>query len=256
MKTWTAIVADDEIHLRKGIAALLEKHWPGLEILDTADNGNRALELIQTLKPDMAFLDIQMPGMSGMDVARTLGGRCNIIFITAHDRYAVDAFENAALDYLIKPVSERRLKLAIDRLKQRLNATVPPRPVLRKKHLEELRQALAPTAPPDYLRLIKVTMGTELMFIPVSKIFFFKSEAKYTRVQTRKTEYLIRTPVKELEGRLDPKQFWRIHRNSIINVDRIRIIKRSPHYQLRVGFEELKETLAVSRSYEHRFKQM
>ena len=242
----TAIVADDEAILRRSIVSRLQRQWPELEIIGEAGDGIQALELIQTQKPDFAFLDIRMPGLGGMEVARQAEGPCRIVFITAHDQYAVDAFDAQAVDYLLKPVTEERLARTIERLKQppALGAPNVPSPLQ------------TPAAPPDYLRLIKVKTGSDIRFIPVAEIFFFKAEDKYTIVQTLTHEHLIRTPIKDLETRLDPTVFWRVHRSAIVNVDRIRVIKRSFTQQMRIGFQELEATIAVSRRYEHRFKQM
>ena len=244
-KNWTAIVADDEPHLGRGIATLLEGHWPGLKILGRAENGIQALEMIRELKPDMAFLDIQMPGMTGLEVARNID--CRVVFITAHDHYAIEAFERAAVDYLLKPVSTARLLVTIDRLKQGLGTAVQGG----LAHSQGFGGRGG-----EHWRLIKVKIGSDLRVIPVSQVFFFKAEDKYTRVQTREGAYLIRTPIKELEVRLDPSVFWRVHRSSIVNVDRIKVVKRSLTLQMRIGFDGLEETLAVSRAHEYRFKQM
>ena len=191
-----------------------------------------------------------------INCARAVAGSCKVVFITAYDQYAVEAFESAAVDYLLKPVSEQRLSVTIDRLRQRLDNGTDTQQQKDQERMDQALRVLAHRAAPDHLRLIKVKVGTELRFIPVSQVFFFKAEDKYTRVQTLEKEYLIRTPIKELETRLDPALFWRVHRNSIVNVDRIQVIRRSFTYQMRIGFEGLEETLAVSRTHEHRFKQM
>ena len=260
MKQVTAIVADDEENLRIGIIKLLEKLWPQLIVLGQVENGVAALSLIHSIKPDIAFLDIQMPGMSGIDVAKQVSGFCEVVFITAYDQYAVQAFESEAMDYILKPVTKDRLQTTILRLKKQLETkeklNTKEKVLDVDKKMQRVIQVLENRQAPDYLRLVKVKTGTDLRFVPVSQIFYFKAEDKYTIVRTATHEFLIKTPVKELENTLDPSRFWRVHRSSIVNIDKIKVSKRSFTNQMMVGFDGVDQLIAVSRSYEHLFKQM
>jgi len=254
MKKWRAIVADDEENLRIGICLMLEKLWPQLEIVAQAENGTQALTLIEEIKPDVVFLDIQMPGMSGVAVAKKVSSLCKVVFITAYDRYAVDAFESEAIDYILKPATDDRLQITIDRLIKQLEAD--QHHSRDNDNIQKVIQVLENRQIPEYLRLVKVKTGSDLRFVPVSEILFFKAEDKYTIVQTKDHEYLIKTPIKELEVKLDPNAFWRVHRSAIVNIDKIKVIKRSFTNQMMIGFEAIDQTITVSRSYEHLFKQM
>ncbi|MCP3872727.1 MAG: response regulator transcription factor [Desulfobacteraceae bacterium] len=254
MKPITAIIADDEENLRMGISVLLERLWPELTILGQAQNGIEALSLIEQERPDIAFLDIKMPGMTGVEVAKKISGICKIVFITAYDHFAVQAFESEAVDYILKPVTQNRLEKTLIRLKGQLEAQDDSLNFDLK--MKKIIQVLENKEIPDYLRLIKVKTGSELRFIPVSQVLYFKAEDKYTIVQTATNEFLIKTPIKDLENMLDPKQFWRVHRSSIVNIEKIKMIKRSFTNQMMVGFDQTDHTLPVSRSYEHLFKQM
>jgi len=254
MKKFTAIIADDEENLRIGICILLERLWPELKVVGQAQNGIEAVSLIEDKKPDIAFLDIQMPGMSGVAVARKVSNTCKVVFITAFDQFAVQAFESEAVDYILKPVTQKRLETTIARLKKQLieQDSFPDFDLKMKKVLQVLENKDIP----EYLRLIKVKTGSELRFVPVSQVLYFKAEDKYTIVQTAANEFLIKTPIKDLENDLDPKHFWRVHRSAIVNIERIQIIKRSFTNQMMIGFDQTDHTIAVSRSYEHLFKQM
>jgi len=254
MKQFTAIIADDEENLRIGICILLERLWPELKVVGQAQNGIEAVSLIEDKKPDIAFLDIQMPGMSGVAVARKVSNTCKVVFITAFDQFAVQAFESEAVDYILKPVTQKRLETTIARLKKQLieQDSFPDFDLKMKKVLQVLENKDIP----EYLRLIKVKTGSELRFVPVSQVLYFKAEDKYTIVQTAANEFLIKTPIKDLENDLDPKHFWRVHRSAIVNIERIQIIKRSFTNQMMIGFDQTDHTIAVSRSYEYLFKQM
>lgn len=257
MTALSAVIADDEEHIRTGINNLLKKLWPDLQIIGQAANGIDALTLIENAKPDMAFLDIQMPGLTGLQVAKQVFRTCKIVFITAYDHYAVQAFDSEAVDYILKPVSSDRFKITMDRLKkQLLQQTPPPASPLptADQSIEKLIEILAQQKPPEHLNLIKVKTGSEIRFIPVSQILYFKAEDKYTIVQTLKKEFLIKTPIKNLETQLNPSQFQRVHRSSIVNMEKIRLIKRTFTQQMIICFEQCNHTIAVSRSYEHIFK--
>ncbi|MCG8634551.1 MAG: LytTR family DNA-binding domain-containing protein [Desulfobacterales bacterium] len=254
MKEIRAVIADDEEVLRTGIANLLNRMWPDLDICGQAENGVQALSMIQSQKPEIVFLDIQMPGMTGVEVAKKILGMTKVVFITAYDRFAVEAFESEAVDYILKPVSEQRLGKTIDRLKKQLAARTHDQDRESVPDLKKIIQVLENRAAPDYLRLIKVKTGTELRFVPVSEIIYFKAEDKYTVVFTGQKEFLIKIPVRELENRLDPDNFWRVHRNAIVNVEKVKKITRSFTNQMMVNFQDTRETIAVSRSFEHLFK--
>ena len=254
MKQVTAIIADDEENLRISICLLLERLWPELKILGQAQNGIEAVSLIENEKPDIAFLDIKMPGLSGVAVAKKVSNACKIVFITAYDQFAVQAFESEAVDYILKPVTQKRLKTTIVRLKKQL-IEQDRSPEFDLK-MEKVLQVLENKEIPDYLRLIKVKTGSDLRFVPVSQVIYFKAEDKYTIVQTATNEFLIKTPIKDLENDLDPRHFWRVHRSAIVNIEKIQVIKRSFTNQMIIGFDQTDHTLAVSRSYEHLFKQM
>ncbi len=254
MKPIKAIIADDEENLRIGFSKLLTTMWPDLNIVGQAKNGVEALSLIESQHPDVAFLDIQMPGMTGIEVAKKIADKCKIVFITAYDKFAVQAFESEAIDYILKPITENRLTVTINRLKKQFNESGQEKNADLK--IKQVLQVLEKNQPPDYLRLIKVKTGSDLRFVPVSEIIYFKSEDKYTIVQTPTNEFLIKTPIKALESKLDPDTFWRIHRSAIVNIDRIKRIKRSFTNQMIIGFDSTDQTIPVSRSYEHLFKQM
>jgi len=254
MKQITAIIADDEENLRMGLILLLERLWPELKILGQAQNGMEALSLIELEKPDIAFLDIQMPGMTGIAVAKKVPNACKIVFITAYDQFAVQAFESEAVDYILKPLTRKRLETTLERLKKQLGEKAQPLEFDLK--IKKIIQVLENKDVPEYLRLIKVKTGSDIRFVPVSQVLYFKAEDKYTIVQTASNEFLIKTPIKELENNLDPKHFWRVHRSAIVNIERIQAIKRSFTNQMIIGFDQTTHHIAVSRSYEHLFKQM
>jgi DNA-binding LytR/AlgR family response regulator len=193
-----------------------------------------------------------MPGMTGLKVAEQVAAFCKVVFITAFDQFAVQAFENEAIDYILKPVTQKRLKKTIERLKREFNT--PNFSYGFDQKMEKIIQVLENRNMPEYLSLIKVKSGSSLRFVPVSQVIFFKAEDKYTVVQTPENEFLIKTPIKTLENRLDPKKFWRVHRSAIVNIERIQIIKRSFTNQMIIGFDKIKHNITVSRSYEHLFK--
>jgi len=245
-----AIIADDEeplrIYLRKKLSAL----WPELDIIGEAGDGDAALRMITEARPDVAFLDVQMPGCSGMDVARRSTETCLFVFVTAFDTYAIAAFESAAIDYLLKPVSDERLVKTVQRLKERLGAG-------RTDMSAAIEQAsLNLKGSPSHLQWIKATHKDGIRLIPANDIYYFKATDKYTMVRTRDQEFLIRTTIKELEESLDPGQFWRVHRASIVNVKTIDTVGRSLGGGGTILFKDIKERLPISRAYTHLFKQM
>jgi DNA-binding LytR/AlgR family response regulator len=251
MKPVRAIIADDEEALRDHLKKKLSGLWPELEVAGDAQDGEAALNMIRTLKPDIAFLDISMPGMSGIEVAKAAAGACLFVFVTAHDEFAVEAFEREAVDYLLKPVTDERLTNTIRRLKERLATASGPD---LSGVLERLSQAL-PKAP-GHLQWIKAQHKDGVRLIAASDVYFFRATDKYTTVRTRDGEFLIRKTLKELESELDPAQFWRVHRAAIVNARLIQKVDRSLACTHTIRFKDLSDSLTVSRAYTHLFKQM
>ena len=247
-----ALIVDDERLMREQVRGRLAKVWPELDIVGEAENGQRALEETEALAPDLIFLDIRMPGMSGLEVARRLTGDCHVVFITAYDQHAIEAFDHGAVDYLLKPVEEERLARTVTRLKERLAAPPPAIDGL----LEKLAASLKIDLKPARLQWIKAQIGVNLRLIPVEEIVFFHAEDKYTRVFTATAEALIKKPIKELVDELDPQRFWQIHRATIVNAKEIGGVSRDVRERLMVSFKNRPEKLEVSRSFTHLFKQM
>jgi DNA-binding LytR/AlgR family response regulator len=225
--------------------------WPELEIVGEAKNGDEAVQLVSALKPDLTFLDIRMPGKSGMEAARDIGGASQVVFVTAYDQYAVEAFERGAVDYVLKPFDEERLEKTVQRLRERLES----RPADLESLVQSLAARLAPSRP-EHLRWIKASVGSNVRLIPVEEVLFFQSDEKYTRVVTREAESLIRKPIRELLEELDPDKFWQVHRATIVNVDHIESVKRGLKDQAEIALRGHGETLVVSRAFTHLFKQM
>jgi DNA-binding LytR/AlgR family response regulator len=253
----TAIIADDERLMRDQLRMRLAQVWPELQILGEARNGDEAVELVAQLKPDLTFLDIRMPGKTGMEAAREIGTRSHVVFVTAYDQYAVEAFERGAVDYLLKPTELERLRLTVDRLKERLAR--PAGEAVVNDSVTALLSQLAEkiAAPkPRHLQWIQASIGQDLRMIPVDDILFFRSDDKYTCVQTEKFEALIRKPVRDLADELDPSLFWQIHRATLVNVNAIEGVTRDIRGRHLVLVKGRPERLEVSRSFLHLFKQM
>jgi DNA-binding LytR/AlgR family response regulator len=251
-----ALLADDEANVRFYLRRQLEELWPELTICAEAANGEQALALIEREKPDVVFLDIRMPGLTGLQVAERIerdGRPCQIVFVTAHDEYAVKAFEQAAADYVLKPVTEERLTKTIERVRGRLQGATPTDSAALLKQLSAL---LTPTVTPRYLRWIKASLREEVRIVPVDDVLYFQSDEKYTTVVTAREELLIRKAVKELEQELDPEKFWRIHRSIIVNAACIERTQRDFRGHLLLHLRGREQELPVSRSFAHRFKQM
>ena len=246
-----AVIADDEPLLRAQLRARLSRIWPELDVVHEMENGKGVEAVIGDHEPAIFFLDIHMPGVNGLEAARAIAGRAHVVFVTAFDQYAVEAFEQGAVDYVLKPFDEDRLLITIERLKARVG-TRPPR-------LEDLVQSLAARLGPrvsDHLRWIKASVGSNVRLIPVEEILFFQSDEKYTRVVTHEAESLIRKPIRELLDELDPAKFWQVHRATIVNVDHIASVKRGLKDQAEIALRDHPETLLVSRAFTHLFKQM
>ncbi len=246
----TAIVAEDEEILRAQLQGKLKKLWPELEIIAAVADGAAALEALEDRVPDFMFLDIQMPEMTGVEVARHVGNRCHVVFVTAYDEYAVQAFETGAVDYILKPATDERLAVTLERLKAKLSS--PPADL--KSILAQITQHAG--AGRERLQWIKANIGQNLRLIPVSEVLFFQSDEKYTRVVTADTEALIKTPIRELIDGLDPEVFWQIHRSTLVNAAAIAGVSRDFRGQAHVKIRGKDESLTVSRIYSHLFKQM
>lgn len=247
----TAILADDERLMREQLRARLTEVWPELQIVAEARNGEEAVAAVAEHRPDFAFLDIRMPGKTGIEAAREIGDACHVVFITAYNEYAVEAFEQGAADYVLKPAERERLETTVARLKKRLLA--PPQDL--SGLLAGLAQQLGAPALAR-LEWIQATVGQQLRLIPVAEVLFFISDEKYTRVQTAGYEALIRKPIKELVDELDPREFWQIHRSTVVNVKAIAGVTRDFRGRQLVQVRGSPETLEVSRNYTHLFRQM
>lgn len=251
----TAIIADDERLMRDQLRMRLGEVWPELEIVGEAKNGDEAVELVRQLNPDLTFLDIRMPGTNGMEAARQIGNQSNIVFVTAYDQYAVEAFERGAVDYVLKPPEQERLQVTVERLKERLGQ---PKALVNDSVTQMLSQLAEKMAAPKpaYLQWIQASIGQDLRMIPVEDILFFRSDEKYTCVQTDKFEALIRKPVRDLAEELDPALFWQIHRATLVNVNAIEGVTRDLRGRHLVMIKGKSDKLEVSRSFLHLFKQM
>jgi len=253
----TAIIADDERLMREQLRMRLQEAWPELQIVGEAKNGEEAVQLVGELQPDLTFLDIRMPGKTGMEAAREIGERSQIVFVTAYDQYAVEAFERGAIDYVLKPTEPDRLKITVDRLKERLDKPEAAGAVNDSVSamLSQLAEKIA--APKQkHLQWIQASIGQDLRMIPVEEILFFRSDEKYTAVQTASFEALIRKPVRDLADELDPALFWQIHRATLVNVNAIEGVTRDIRGRHLVLVKGRPEKLEVSRSFLHLFKQM
>ncbi|HEY6821286.1 MAG TPA: LytTR family DNA-binding domain-containing protein [Burkholderiales bacterium] len=246
----TAVIAEDEPVLRAQIRDLLGAAWPELDVIATAEDGLQALRALERHRPDVLFLDIEMPGLGGLEIARRASGRCHVVFVTAYDQYAVAAFEEGAADYVMKPLNAARLATACERVKKRLSAA----PVNLDRLLEMLVGRAAGAR--QYLRWINASQGAEVRLVTVDEICYFQSDTKYTRAVTAANESLIRKSIKELLEELDPALFWQIHRSTIINVSAIASVSRDLAGRLTVKLKNRREALPVSQPFAHRFRQM
>lgn len=245
-----ALVAEDEPLLADELSDLLRSLWPQLEIVAQVSDGVAALNAIETLRPDVAFLDIHMPLLTGIEVARQIAGSCHVAFITSYDQHAVEAFEAGAMDYVLKPPTAARLATTIQRLRARLQGP----PVDLRDALRELVQR-GPGAP-RYLQWINASRGAAVRLITVEEILYFKADQKYTLVVTADTEALIKKPIKGLASELDPTMFWQVHRSTIVNVHAIDSVMRGDGGRFTLRLKRRPETLAVSEAYAHLFHQM
>lgn len=255
----TALIAEDEPLLREALQLQLRQVWPELEVIATARNGREAIELFESRRPDICFLDVHMPGVSGIEAARHIGRRAHLVFVTAFDQYAVQAFAEGVLDYLVKPVEPARLTATVSRLKERLSAAQPV------SHTEALLQQLALKLQREvtlqYLRWLRASVGPIVRLIATDEIDYLRSDSKYTLIAWRgdggqASEALIRMPLKDLLTQLDPVQFAQVHRSVVVNLRAISHISRGDHETADIHLKHRKEVLPVSRSFLHLFKQM
>jgi DNA-binding LytR/AlgR family response regulator len=249
----TALIADDEPLLRAQLAEALGTLWPDLRIVAEAAHGAEAVERIAELRPDIAFLDIEMPGLNGLEAAAQIKAMAHIVFVTAYDRYAVEAFERGAIDYVLKPASEGRLAETVARLRARV-AQPPPDAARLHEALEHVARALG--KPPARLRWIQASVGPQVRLVRTDDILFFRSDLKYTRVVTAKGEALIRRTLRELMLELDPETFWQIHRGTVVNAQAIAHALRDEDGRVTLTLNGHAEKLEVSRTYAHLFRAM
>jgi DNA-binding LytR/AlgR family response regulator len=249
MYTPSAILAEDELVLRDELRQHLAELWPELRILDAVGTGVEALQLLQRHSPDVMFLDIQMPALTGLEVAQQVQGRCHVVFVTAYDTHAIAAFEAGAIDYVLKPIDRVRLRRAVDRVKERLHSS--------PQNLESLLRELARgAASKTYLRWINATVGRSLQLITVNEVAYFQADNKYTRVVTPHVEALVRKSLHELQQELDPSTFWQVHRGIIVNVSAIHTVHRTFKGALEIKLKQHSEMLPVSAAHAHLFKQL
>ncbi len=251
----TALIADDEPHLAAALQAQLQTLWPELRIVAVARNGIEAAERIQALAPDIAFLDIQMPGLTGLEVAQGIEGGTRVVFVTAFDDYAVQAFEQQAIDYVLKPVKAERLRRTVERLR-RAPSPAPAGDAALLAALQRLLPAAAASPPAERLRWVRAGSGDITHQVAVDDVLFFRADDKYTCVQTAAAEHLIRTTIAELSAALDPALFVQVHRSTIVNLAHLAGTRRDEASRLFLRLRGHAQELPVSRAYVHLFKAM
>ena len=250
--TARALIADDEPHLAENLRDRLQAIWPELEILPLAANGLEALRSVTEDEPDVAFLDIRMPGLTGIELAKRIDTRTHIVFVTAFDQYAVEAFDREVVDYLLKPVTDERLARCVERLKRKIDSAEKP-PAL-DEMLAKLSRAIPGAS--GKLRWIRASKGELVHQIPVDAVLYFQASDKYTCVMTRDGESLLRIPLTELAAQLDTEVFWQIHRGTVVNMNEVAATRRDLGGRVFVKLKDGKTELAVSRAYANLFKQM
>ncbi len=255
----TALIADDEPLLREALVRMLASAWPELEIVAQARNGREAIDQFEAHRPNVCFLDVQMPGKTGVEAAQHIGRRAHLVFVTAFDEYAVQAFAQGALDYLVKPVEPARLAETVLRLQERLRAAQPALDT--EALLQQLARALTPSSTPQTLRWLRASVGTTVRLIAVQDIDFLRAEEKYTQIAWRDDageprEAVIRTALKELIPQLDAAQFAQVHRSVVVNLSAVSHVTRGANETADIHLKSRQETLPVSRTYLHLFRQM
>ncbi len=248
----TALIAEDEQPQRAELRALLAQLWPQLEIVAECADGLAALEAVESLRPQVAFLDIRMPGLSGLEVARAAGENAQVVFITAYQEHALSAFEEGAVDYLLKPIAVERLQRALDRTRARLRDNVKADLTM---ILNTVQQKLVGTAKQG-IKWITASVGNTVRMYSVDEVLFFQAQEKYTRVVTVQDEAFIRTPLKELVGALDPETFWQVHRSAIVRVGAIEAVEKDEEGRLTLRLRGRADKLPISSAIQHRFKGM
>ncbi|MBK6295948.1 MAG: response regulator transcription factor [Rhodoferax sp.] len=254
----TALIADDEPLLRERLVSHLARLWPELQVVAQARNGREAVELFDEHTPQVVFMDVHMPGMNGVEAARCIGRRAELVFVTAFENYAVEAFRQGAIDYVVKPFDEARLLDTVQRLQTRLAQAAPATPdanldAVLERLAGDLRQRLAP---PARLGFIKASVGATVRMIPVDEVHYFRSDTKYTLVVWPGGEALIRKTIRELADELDPEQFAQVHRSAIVNLRQISHVHHGANETAELHLKGRAEPLPVSRSYLHLFRQM
>ncbi len=243
--TATALIVEDEPLLRAALRQHLAELWPQLDVSREAEDGITAIKMIGERLPDVLFLDIHVPGLNGLEVARLVSGRCHVVFVTAHQRHAVTAFEEGAVDFVVKPIERDRLAVTVARLRQRLTAA----PV----ELTEVLRLIEKSRRPENIRWIQASVGAQIRIVPVEEVIYFQSDAKYTKVVTTRGELHIRRSIKDLLDGLDPNDFWQIHRGTIVSAKCVdSVLRNSEQMQLRLVGRS--EKLAVSEPYQFRFR--
>lgn len=247
----TALLIEDEALPRADLREQLGLLWPELTIVGEAEDGLQGLALVNALKPDIAFVDIRLPGLSGIELAQAIGHQLHLVFVTALDQHALKAFEQGAIDYLLKPLQPARLAQTVQRLQQRLTQAPPDLGGL----LRSL-QAGAETARPQPLRWLQVGQGDQLRLVTVGDVLFFRAETKYTQVVTAAGSWWVRLSLKELGAQLDEQQFWQVHRNAIVNLAHVDWVERNALGHMSIHLKNHAERLSVSQSFQARFRQM
>ena len=244
-----AIIADDEQHLADDLQRRLALLWPELQIAAVVHDGIAASAALTEIRPDIAFLDIRMPGLSGLEAAKSAPPDCRVVFVTAFDDHAVQAFEQAAVDYLLKPVSDERMARCVERLRR--HDAAPP-----DQLLSRLQQLLAASKKPEPLRWLRAQVGQTVRIVDIDDVCYFQSADKYTTLVTRDAELLLRTPLKELISQLDQMHFWQVHRSTVVNAHQIVSAHHDLMGRITLTLRDRPEKIAVSRSYAHLFRQM
>lgn len=244
----TALILEDEPLLAEQLRDKLARLWPELKIVGMPAEGREALRMARQTQPDIAFLDIRLPGLSGLEVAAALPEHTRVVFVTAHDEFAVEAFRAAAVDYLLKPASDERLAATVGRLRREGTQN--------RKELLELLQQVGAGAATSWLQWIRAGLGETTVLVPVEEVVYFRADAKYTSVVTRDKEHLVRRAISQLESQLDPDKFWRIHRGVIVRVDQIASASRDLRGRYVLTLRDRPEKLRSSQAYGHLFRHM
>jgi len=244
----TALIADDEPLLRAGLKAALAEAWPQLSIVAEAANGQDAVHAVREHRPAFTFLDIEMPLMNGLEAAREMRDLTQVVFVTAYDRYAVEAFERGAVDYVLKPATPERLAQTVRRLQSRPAASAPTMDAL----VDELARRIAPGA--GRLQWLQASLGHTLKLINVEDVLYFRGDTKYTRVVTSEGEALVKKTLRELIAELDPRHFWQVHRGTIVNLRAIACVAADGEGKREITLRARPEKLEVSRTFAHLFK--